>query len=65
MSLDMQWYTQDGAKPHTANKVFDVLHTSGACVSPQRYPDSHNCNHFLGHLSAPSRTRVTSLYGVS
>jgi hypothetical protein len=52
MPLNMQWSMQDGATPHTANKVLDFLHnTSGPRVISQRYPDSHNCGHFWSPLS--------------
>jgi len=42
LPFDTQWFMQDGATPHTANAVLDVLHeTFGPRVISHRYPARH------------------------
>jgi hypothetical protein len=44
LPLNIQWFMQDGATPHTANTVLDFLHENfGPCVISHRYPDRHAC----------------------
>ena len=42
--LNDVWFMQDGATPHTANKVLDKLHeTFGDRIISRKYPEVKHC----------------------